>query len=357
MAAGLLTIGGFILVCTCITVPPALLLVGLFGIDAARQLAQFPIPWLLSAALFAEGIRQLWAGWFVRNADLAAVSRAAITRGIVVVSSSIAAGLAKLDSAGLIGASVLGAWTGIGILVRQSGQHFWWSFRLISWRRLRVGLARHGKNASWSTIVSIANSLSLSAPLLVLADFYTPREVGWYALMHRLMAAPIGVLTSAMSQSFWSEAAEYARTNRIAELHQFYLKTTRRLAVACIPVAIICLLGRAIVGPALGRDEWEGAGDVLVVMIPLFVGWVLISPTNHLVTLGRQRFQLIADVSRLVFVTGSIGLAHHWGYGFVVAVGASSLSSLLGHMILFFLHLKAHRQALSQQDTRRNSAV
>ena len=190
-------------------------------------------------------------------------------------------------------------------------------------------------------MVSIVNALSLNAPVLVLAVFFSPVQVGWYALITRLAAAPISAVTAALAQSFWSLAAEHARRQEYEEIAQAYQSVTRRLAVAALVVVGMCLTGPIVVGPLLG-SEWKGAGYVLLAIAPMLVGHVMFSPTNHLVVFDKQHLQLAADFVRLLVVVGAISGAYYLGVGFYVAVFLAATGSLVAHAMLYFLHVKVH---------------
>jgi O-antigen/teichoic acid export membrane protein len=189
--------------------------------------------------------------------------------------------------------------------------------------------------------VAVLNAISSNAAVLTMTAFFTLTQVGWYALVFRLVTSPLSALTNALAQSFWSEAATLARDERWRELAALYRRTTRRLGYASIPVVCVCLAGPLFVGPLLGK-EWNGAGYVLMACAPWIVGAIMFSTTNHLVVMGRQRGQLLADLSRAVLSVAGIASAHFLGLGFVAAVWLASFGSLTGHVALFVLHRKAH---------------
>ena len=344
MAASVFVSGGIVLAAVCLALVlavPFVLAIPAFEETSIGQLGYFLF--LLPVALIGVGLRDMFGGWFVRQGDLTAVSRATIAQSATNVVVGIGTGITRAGAVGLIAATVIAAWAGIGMLLRQAGRDFVSALWLVDLSSLRAAVRRYGRHATWSTLVSIVNAASLTAPILVLAYFYLPLEVGWYALMARLVGAPVGVLTSALARSFWSQAADHARAREIAELSTLYRRTTFRLALACIPVIIGCLAGPFFVGPLLGQAEWGGAGYVLAAMVPFFVGSILFSPTNHLVVLDMQHMQLLVDVTRLALVMLSIVAASQLGLGIVSAVFLASSSSLVGHAILFFLHLRVHK--------------
>jgi len=337
LAAGTLILVGFSLVLTLalVVLPEALL--------NSRALADLGnMVWLLPFALLSGGVRQLLAGWYVRTGDLRLVGRATIAQSTSNVAFSIGAGLASLGGFGLIASFIAATWTGVLVLAANIARGLRNSLRLVSARTVVLAAGRYRSSATWSTLVSVSNAASLNAPVVVLAFFYAPQQVGWYALVNRMVAAPVGAMSSALGQSFWAHAAEFARGHDYASLRASYLKMTLRLALASISLCVVCLAAPFFVGPLLGAEEWTGAGYVMLAMTPLFLGGLVFSPTGHLVVLNRQHLQLLSDGVRLILVLAGIGSAAFLDLGFIVAVFLASLGSLLGHLTLFILHLKAH---------------
>lgn len=298
--------------------------------------------WLLPLALLAGGTRQLLGGWYVRTGDLSLVGRATITQSTSNVAFSISTGLAGLGGFGLVVSFIASTWTGFLVLATNAKRSLRRSMRRVSVKTVMLAAGRYRSSATWSTLVSVANALSLNAPVVVLAFFYAPQQVGWYALVSRMVAAPIGTMSSALGQSFWAHAAEFARDRNYAGLRASYVKMTLRLALASGAIAAACLAAPLFVGPLLGAEEWTGAGYVMLAMTPFFVGSLVFSPTNHLVVFDLQHLQLLADVVRLSLVLAGIGLAAHFDLGFTAAVFLASLGSFCGHVTLFLIHWRAH---------------
>ena len=338
-AASLFLVGLLCLVIACLVIT-GLLSLGAFNWSSVGSLGA--LAFLLPVALFAGGVRSLLSGWFVRKGDLKHVGKATIAQAGANAAASLALGMVTPGAFGLLMASTLAAWSGIGTLLRHSWSGLRSSLAKVDVPLMGMTVARHGRNATWSTLVSVINAASLTAPVLVLSYFYSSKEVGWYSLMFRLLAAPIGALSSALGQSFWSRAAELARARRVADLSALYQKTTFRLGLAALPVVGVCMIGPYVVGPILGSKEWEEAGYILRAMMPLFVGTIMFSPTNHLVVLNRQVLQVLVDCIRLVLVVVSISLASFLGLSFIAAVGLTSVSSFIGHAALFLSHKKVH---------------
>ncbi len=312
---------------------------GLAGLDRLEPY----LVWL-PVALIGASIYQAVQGWAVRSNDLTAVSKAQVFQGIASAVFALIAGFAGAGAGGLIGATVGSSWVGIGTQLSRSRDLVSRAMAL-SAKRIRAAVLRYRHEATWSTLVAVINAASLALPVLMLASFYSAEQVGWYALVSRIAAVPVGVVTRAVGQAFWAESSSLAREGRMPELRAFYLRSTWRLAGPAGVAAAVCLTGPYFIGTIFGEAEWGGAGQVLAALSPAIVGTILFSPTNHLIVLGRQSLQLAADGLRLIAVIAAILLSDLLDQSFVTAVAAASAASLIGHLALFSLHRRLHGQS------------
>lgn len=342
MAASLLVVGASVLSAVTMLSVLFLAVITVYPEIAPRAYKLGWIIWLAPLILAAMGTRALLQGWLVRTGELGAVAHSTVVQTASNVGLSFATGLAGLVTTGLIVASAAASWAGISILVVTTGKRFLRALGRVTIPAVAAALGKHGRQASWSTGVSILNALTLSAPVLMFGSLYSPAEVGWFVLMQRMIATPIAALSSALGQSFWSHAAKLARERNMHELSRIYQAVTLRLALASILVLAVCLSGPLFVGALLGEAEWSGAGYVLAAMAPLFVANLLFSPTNHLVVLHKQHLQLLVDGLRLGLMTAGIAISYIWQLGFVMAVLLSSFGAFLGYATIYFIQRRLH---------------
>ncbi len=299
---------------------------------------------LLPFAVFGHGLQLLFQGWYVREGDLTAVSRTKILQSVGNVTISLVLGFMGAGAAGLVVASVAAVWLGLGVLMRGAGVLLTRLTRLTA-HRVRGVARRFMRQASISTTVSLLNAISSSAAILLLAQVYSATELGWFSFMLRMAVVPLSVVSTALSQSFWSHAAELARAGNYSRLNQQYLKVLKLLSLVALAVITAYFGGSFLVAPIFGAD-WAGAADVLRALSPMLIGIIVVSPVNHLIVFGRQDLQLAADITRLVLMILSTFLAASLDWGFTPAVLAVSLSSFLGHLVLLAMHLLVHRRHL-----------
>jgi O-antigen/teichoic acid export membrane protein len=296
-----------------------------------------PLLLFLPVIILGSGLHELMHCWYVRQAELSKVASVRIAQSFTGTGLSIVGGYAGLGAWGLIGSSVTSAWVGMGLLV--SGAHnLKRSFSRLSLKRIKVGITRYWWESTASTMVAIVNVASLATVPLLLVQYYSAKEVGWYALMYRLAITPIGLLTSALSQSFWAEAAQLVKTD-IARLKSLFLKSTKLLILAAIPVVLLCISGPLFVGPILGEAQWTGAGDILMALAPMLVGMIVVQPLTHLIVHKKQIWKLYLDAIKLVAIILLIIFFSNAGGELHVLIFYLSLVFLVSHGILFYLNL------------------
>ncbi len=302
------------------------------GFDVLGSLLLF-----LPVIILGSGLHELMHCWYVRQAELSKVASVRITQSFAGTGLSIIGGYAGLGAWGLIGSSVTSAWVGMGLLV-SGAQNLKRSFTRLSLNRIKVSIARYWWESTTSTMVAVVNVACLAAVPLLLVQYYSAKEVGWYALMYRLAITPIGLLTSALSQSFWAEAAQLVKTD-IARLKILFLKSTKLLILAAIPVVLLCVSGPLFVGPVLGKAQWTGAGDILMALAPMLVGMIVVQPLTHLIVHKKQIWKLYLDTMKLVTTILLIILFSKTGGELHVLIFYLSLVFLVSHGILFYLNL------------------
>ena len=299
----------------------------------------------LPIALTGTGIQHLFRGWYAREGNLTSISTARITQTCSYLIIAVCVGVIGMDQNGLIIAASLSVcfpitmlWKNSGLLARKL-QHLRLS-------KLRVVARQHFKQASMAAIVALVNVTSLTAPIILLSQLYSATELGWYALMYRVVTTPLGTITNALSISFWSRSAELIRHNKNAQALQLYLSITKKMLIPAALVILFAVVAPYLI-PVVFGNEWYGAGRVLQATTPMLIGYTLFSATNHLIVLRQQGLQLVADSLRLSLMFMSMLFAYKLNWDFEIAVLALSISSFFGHLCLFGVHIKVHRRLQS----------
>ncbi len=291
---------------------------------------------LIPIALVGTSLQQLMQSWFVREADLTAVSKAKITQSLISTILNSACGILKYGALGLIVSSIVASWVGSSLLIRHA-KGLRESLRKLPIIELKKSSLQFGKDSVFSSVASLINTMSLTITPFLLAQFYNPKEVGWYALAMRIALTPIGVFTSAIAQSFWAEAASLVKTDRVT-LRRLYLRTSKRMAVFAIPVMGLCLLGPLYTEFIFG-EVWANAGYILAALTPQLFGQIVVSPLSHLIVHRKQHWQTLWDVARLTLLVMALIIAGVMNLSIYLTILISSLIMLVMYAILFNLNI------------------
>ena len=230
--------------------------------DGAARLG--PLIHWLPVAVIGFGTHQLLAAWSVREGDMTPVSRAKICQSLGYVGVALACAGLGLDDAGLVLAATL-AWLASWLPFSPELPRLGARLRGLTIGRARRFVRLSAKTSAGITLVGLVNTVSLAAPVVLLAQLFTVAEVGLYSVMMRLVGTPLAAVTGAMSLSFWSHTAELARAGRFEEIRVSFLGTTRMLVVPTLGVTGVCLILPLVVPLVLG-DNWQEGGAVLMAL-------------------------------------------------------------------------------------------
>lgn len=296
-------------------------------------------PLIIVGVLFLSCFNLL-KSWSTRKANLLDIARITWQQALARISLNLLFGYLSFGGLGLLLSSLIARGMGLRrfyhvlLEVCSSLQKTTQKRVLITWRRYR-------KKAALSSVISLLNTISTNLTILGLALYYSSFELGLLAFANRLVAGPVNVVVRAISQSFWSRAAELARTGQYKQLSAEYIYVTIRLFICAIIVTAAIFFAAPHTGLLFGKN-WSNVGSILICMIPLFIGTIVVVPTNHLIAIQKEALQLIADIARLFLIIVSIGVSISFNLDFKLAVLLCCSSSLCGYLILAGMQSHQH---------------
>ncbi|BBA37564.1 polysaccharide biosynthesis protein [Methylocaldum marinum] len=291
--------------------------------------------WLMPVAVLGSGLQTLLSGWFIRAAHLTPVARARIRQSLAVVALGLIGGVHALGALGLIAATVLGTFIGVGGLFRSARNDLALGLAHIRTLSLFAKARSIRRRMLVSGATGIINVSGLLLPAIMISHYFSAVELGWYALMQRLATGPVGTVTGAVGQSFWGEARSLSHTDTRA-LQTLFERTSSRLALLSIPVAAACLAGPWYVGPIFGREEWQGAGKVLAALTPFVVAQIIAAPLSSVITIKRhEKWLFFWDLTRTLFVIAVFSVGGYYGIGLTTAVLWYAIGMAVMYALLF----------------------
>ena len=222
--------------------------------------------WLIPIAVFVTGIFKALNYWNSRTKHFGRLSIARVVSAVIAQGAKLGAGFAGFVSGGvLIGTGILGQIVSTFVL----GGQIWRDDRVlfktsIQWGKMIAGLKRHKKFPIYNTWSALMNTSSRQLPALLLAFYFSPKVVGFYALGKTVLSMPMNMVGRAVAQVFFQKASEaHNRTGNLSKVVEEVFK--RLVALGIFPILLLTLIGKDIFIIAFGA-RWAEAGVYMQIL-------------------------------------------------------------------------------------------
>ena len=266
----------------------------------ARELKRYL--WLIPIAVFFNGIFLALNYWSSRTKHFSRLSIARVVSSITTHCSKLGAGFAGFVSGGvLIGTSILGQIVCTSILSRQVWKEnvhlFEENFR---WKKMIAGLKRHKRFPIYSAWTSLLNNASAQLPVLILAFYFSPEVVGFYALGRRVLSMPMTLVGGAVAQPFFQKASEvHSHNGNLSQLVEAIFK--RLVSLGIFPILMLTLIGEEFFVVVFGT-RWTEAGIYMQILgLWIFFQFISSPITKLFSVLERQSEGLLFNF--ILFIT------------------------------------------------------
>jgi O-antigen/teichoic acid export membrane protein len=275
------------------------------GMLNSQELKKFL--WLVPVSVFVSGIFLALNYWNSRTKQFGRFSIATVISSVVAQTTKLGAGFAGFVSGGtLIGTSILGQIVSTFVLGGQIWRDDHHLFKAsIRWKKMIAGLKRHKKFPIYSTWSALLNTASQQLPALLLAFYFSPKIVGFYALGQAVLSMPMGLVGGAVAQVFFQKASEaHNHTGNLSKVVEEVFK--RLVSLGIFPILLLTLIGKDLFIVAFGA-RWAEAG-VYMQILGLWIFFQFISsPISTLfAVLEKQHYGLLFN--SVLFVTRAASL-------------------------------------------------
>lgn len=128
----------------------------------------------------------------------------------------------------------------------------------------------------------VVNVLGLTAPLLLVAALLGQEVSGWLGMTQRVLTLPVALVGLALAQVYLGEFSA-ARRGGNRDLPRLFLRTSARLGVAALGIAVLVALASPFAFPLVLGEEWERSGTYAVVLAATMGLQMLASPLSQTV--------------------------------------------------------------------------
>ncbi len=244
--------------------------------------------WFMPFSLLVAGLFQIFNYWSTRKKQFRRLAVRQITQSSVTAVTQLSAGAITSGAGGLIGGHIAGQAVATGRLAGQiwkdEGKQI---LSYLSKEKIKKVLLRYKDFPLFSSWAIFLNSISAALPALLLAYFFNPIIVGYYALGHRVLAMPLGVIGGAVAQVFFPRATEAYNKG---ELDSLTISIFGELvSIGLVPLLLLMLVAPDLFVIVFG-DSWLVAGEyVRWLSLWLFLQFISSPISMIYMILERQR--------------------------------------------------------------------
>ncbi|WP_343044902.1 oligosaccharide flippase family protein [Methanofollis tationis] len=271
------------------------------GMMNAPELARYL--WLAAPSVFFSGVFLSLNSWNSRTKHFGRLSVATVASKVLATGTQLGAGAAGYATGGsLIAASVFGQIIATVALAGQIWREDRDIFSGVRKKEIYLGFIRYKKFPLIDTWSALLNTLSWQLPVFLLAFYFSPVVVGWYALGMRMLQFPMSLIGKAISQVFFQRSAEFRSDERFP---LFVTQVFRMLVVTgMFPILLVTVFGSDLFGVVFGETWTEAGLYAQILSIWAFV-WFISSPLSTLYVVFEKQgfgltFNLLNMISRLV---------------------------------------------------------
>jgi len=273
------------------------------------------------------GLYQTMSFWAIRRKQYSTLARTKLFQAIAGVSAQLGLGWLGAGSIGLIIGEIATRSMGFLSLLRSASIRAG-EIQLESIKTLAIRYRRFGLFGLPDALLSVA---VLNLPTLLIASLYEPTVVGWFGLVSRLVAAPVGIVGQALAQVYLGQAAAIYREG--GSLHSIFTKTLRVLSLwSAIPFAIFGMVVLPYGITTLFDPQWKIAATLAVPMSLWYLGALIVSPLSQTLNiLQKQHILLLWNLGRLLATLAVYG----WAFLFVPSLTAMVWALALIHFTAY----------------------
>lgn len=239
------------------------------------DLSQYLI--FLPVLVFLNGLFMVMNYWLSRRKRFGGVAITQVANSVSSKATQIGVGVGSASPLGLVLGQIVGYGVALLFMVREIRKDYslFRAVKLGSIMRLAIRYKKFPLFTSWS---AVANSVSLQIAPLMLALFFSPIVVGFYAMAHMVISMPMSLIGSATGQVFFQKASEEMNQTGsvktiVREVHQ------RLVSIGIFPILILVILGEDLFAFVLGA-QWSTAGEYACILAPWIFLVFITSPLS-----------------------------------------------------------------------------
>lgn len=197
----------------------------------------------------------------------------------------------------------------------------------LSIRTLREVAIKHRDFPIYNSLGSTINTISLHAPVIIIANQFGTHAAGLYSMANTLLKAPSQMIMSSVKQVHLQQASQTRTTERTLKYYALLLSMS-------LPFILFIFINPDLIKLILGSN-WKDTQEVLVFLSFFFAAWIPTSITANIFHI-KSRQKLLLRVQLAKFTLRIIPLlAASTYFSFHTSLLVFVALSILGQIIQF----------------------
>ena len=302
----------------------SLFVVYFFGESLSVRLGQAEYAvWLLLIPLsvLATGFYRIMINWTNRFKQYKAIAIGKVLQTGSTATTNVSFGF-QVVHGGLIFGELLGhLFAGVTLCFHRRKELI--GVLRVSFSRVGFHARKYADFAKVNTPHVLVDTVQSSGIVFILVSFFGDTALGMYALMMRVLMAPVSMVGSSVAQVFYKQASDVY--NQGGDVGHLMRSTTYKLALCSWPL----FFGFTFVAPDVFQfvfgEQWRQAGEYAQWLMP----WIAI----HFVVMPVMQLPMIYDKQRAAFLFGLVGNS--------LMLGAVFYGGYINDLVLGFMLLSA----------------
>lgn len=295
-----------------------------------------PWLWLVPVGVLMAASYSALQFWATRARRFGSIAVTRVTQAAAGAGTMLALGWVGAVPFGLLLGNMLNIGAGSLRLSLQALRQDAAKLAQVSCSGLLAVFSRYRRYPLYSTPEALANMAGIQVPVLLVAAF-AGAEAGFLLLAQQIMAAPMSLLGSSISQVYVSRAPRELREGQLAEFTAGILH--RLMQIGIWPLIFIGIVAPALFRLIFGAD-WARAGEIVSWMVPWIVLQFLASPISMVMYVAdRQRAMLALTLLGGVLRIGALFMALRLGGEALVPAFIGSSAVFYGACLIVFCHV------------------
>lgn len=310
------------------------LMIPLFSSDVSRFYGDEALSaylWLVPLSVVSYGILGIANNWNLRIEKYKTISLGKVVQSIVNNGGAALLGYLSFGVKGLIVGWLLSQYANIFVLILNLKRKH---------ERSDLGLQSAKTTLKEYKDFPLINSLHAFTDIFVsqfllfwaISSYFGLPELGFFAVMHKYVRAPISLISSSVSQLFFVEATK--ALNKGENIMPIALKTVKTSLFFGVPFLVVLLL----FGPVLFQwylgDVWIESGIYAQYMTPVFLFMFMTSPISILpIIMKEQKRSFLLSFLGYSISLVALFLGVSFGYDFKIALLMYSLTFCLYYVV------------------------